>query len=234
MGIKDQEIILLVISQNNLEKYGFYVDQYLNLVLDTISDNSTLVMNCFTWNSFCQNGYFDIRKTPSEVGLASEIFRRMDGVIRSPHPIYSMCAKGPLAADLMIHDCETSWGKGSPFYLLTKMNAFCLSIGRYLDKAITLWHHFEELKEVPYRHFKEFKGVVNFGDGEKSYSTKFFVRNSQDIKYSWKPALDLLDKRNLIKKPNFDLPVYGVFAKDLKETAFDLLDKDIEVFLKKD
>ena len=210
---------------------SFPLMAYLNLLLDTVSRNATVVMNCFTWTSFCQNGFFDINKTHSEVGLASEIFRRMKNVIRSPHPIYSLCARGPLARDLMKHEGPTCWGKDTPFEQLVNRNSFCLSIGTDLSRGNTLFHHFEEMKKVPYRHFKEFSGTVNFGDGEKEYKTKFFVRNNQNMEYEWRPAIDLLTKRGMIKGLNLDFKVNAVFASDLQKICYSLLDKNLEVFI---
>ncbi len=43
---------------------------------------------------------FDHEKMPSNVGAISEAFRRSHGVVRSVHPPHSVCAMGPLAAEL--------------------------------------------------------------------------------------------------------------------------------------
>jgi aminoglycoside 3-N-acetyltransferase len=60
---------------------------------------------------------FDVRRTPSAVGIISEIFRRRSDVRRSLSPFHPVVAHGPLAAWLTAdHDqCLFSCGKGSPF-----------------------------------------------------------------------------------------------------------------------
>lgn len=232
IGVEDYDLIQFIINHNKFAEKGIYADEYLELIFNLVNRDATITMNCFTWNSFCQNSYFHIDKTPSEVGLASEIFRRMENVIRSPHPIYSMCAKGPMAEDIMIHEGSTCWGEGTPFEKLVNNDCFCITIGNYLDKGITLFHRFEEVKKVPYRYYKEFRGIVNFGSGFKQYSTRFFVRKDMNMKYSWKPALKKLDMKGSIMQDKASFSVYGVSAKELEKICYSLLDKDIKVFTK--
>lgn len=231
IGIQDQEVVLATVATNDLvRQYGARADQYLDLFFDVLDDDATLVMNCFTWKSFCDNAYFDIAKTMSEVGLASEIFRRMNGVVRSPHPIYSLCAKGSRAEELMRHNGPTCWGAETPFQYLVDANAFCLTLGVEFPITITLLHSFEELKQVPYRYFKVFKGTVNFGAGVQEYRTKFYVRSDLSIPNNFQPAVRVLKERGLIRGLDLHFPTPAVSARDLRRVAFELLDQDKEVF----
>lgn len=60
---------------------------------------------------------FDVRRTPSGMGLVSEMFRRRPGVLRSLHPTHPVLAAGPRAAwfiaghEHCLHPC----GPGTPF-----------------------------------------------------------------------------------------------------------------------
>lgn len=60
---------------------------------------------------------FDVRRTPSAMGMVSEFFRRRDNVLRSLHPLHPVLACGPDAGwfvsghELCLHSC----GPGSPF-----------------------------------------------------------------------------------------------------------------------
>lgn len=60
---------------------------------------------------------FDVTRTPSAVGLISELFRRRSGVVRSLSPLHPVLVHGPLAAWLAAdHDLAVkSCGKGTPF-----------------------------------------------------------------------------------------------------------------------
>src|SRR6267154_2024459 len=43
---------------------------------------------------------FDSRTTPTTLGVMPEAFRTFPGTLRSNHPLVSVCANGPLAAQL--------------------------------------------------------------------------------------------------------------------------------------
>jgi aminoglycoside 3-N-acetyltransferase len=60
---------------------------------------------------------FDVRRTPSAVGVISEVFRRRDDVVRSLSPLHPVVAWGPLAAWLTADHEKFAYscGKGSPF-----------------------------------------------------------------------------------------------------------------------
>lgn len=60
---------------------------------------------------------FDVRRTPSGMGLVSEMFRRRPGVLRSLHPTHPVLAAGPNAAWFVEgHErCLYPCGPGTPF-----------------------------------------------------------------------------------------------------------------------
>ena len=63
---------------------------------------------------------FDVRRTPSRMGILSELFRRMPGVLRSVHPTHSVAAWGEPARALIAdhHRAETPCGRGTPYHRL--------------------------------------------------------------------------------------------------------------------
>lgn len=80
---------------------------------------------------------FDVRKTPSRMGLLSEIFRRRRDVVRSVHPTHPVLVWGPRAAWLVeghersVYPCgpETPFGKlrqlgGKTLFLDVPFNTF--------------------------------------------------------------------------------------------------------------
>lgn len=60
---------------------------------------------------------FDVRRTPSAMGLVSEMFRRRPGVLRSLHPTHPVLACGPRAREFVEghEDCLYPCGPGTPF-----------------------------------------------------------------------------------------------------------------------
>ena len=61
LGIQDSSVIHAIVSFDDLKKYNYYADEYVDVLLDVLADGATLVMNCFTWK-FCRDGSFDIQK----------------------------------------------------------------------------------------------------------------------------------------------------------------------------
>jgi aminoglycoside 3-N-acetyltransferase len=88
---------------------------------------------------------FDVLRTPSAVGLISEVFRRRAGVLRSLNPLHPVLAHGPLAPWL-IADHEKSpysCGKGSPFErFLTQDGKFLFFDAPY--SSLTFMHYVED------------------------------------------------------------------------------------------
>lgn len=88
---------------------------------------------------------FDVKRTPSVVGVLTEVFRRRDGVLRSLNPLHPVLAHGPLAAWIVAdHDtCVLSCGKGSPFDRFWKLDGKFL----FLDasySSLTFMHYVED------------------------------------------------------------------------------------------
>lgn len=100
---------------------------------------------------------FDARRTPSAMGLVSELFRRREGVLRSLHPMHPILARGPHAAWIVEgHErCPYSCGPGSPFDKLLQLDGMVL----FFDvpfATFTFFHYLEhrvrELTGFPLYH----------------------------------------------------------------------------------
>jgi aminoglycoside 3-N-acetyltransferase len=71
-------------------------------LLDALGPDGTLLMPALSYaavTAACPR--FDLRSTPSNIGLIPETFRRMPGVLRSLHPTHSVCGVGPRAEALL-------------------------------------------------------------------------------------------------------------------------------------
>ncbi len=99
---------------------------------------------------------FDIRRTPSRMGLLTELFRRMPGVSRSRHPTHSAAAWGARAVQMTEgHEAAaTPCGVGSPYHRLLDVGGKILLLGTDIS-ALTFFHAIEEIleKELPLQPF---------------------------------------------------------------------------------
>jgi aminoglycoside N3'-acetyltransferase len=152
----DFEILMVHSSVNHM--IPMYKDGPLDLVRMLMSfcgPNRTLVMPAFYFGdpevgdvmtTFTQNPRFDLKRTPSQMGLATELFRRTPGVVQSRHPIYRVSALGPLAKQLTAghENCDYPSGVGSPFDFMTKHKTLILGIGKTFQ-VLTQIHHAEDI-----------------------------------------------------------------------------------------
>jgi aminoglycoside 3-N-acetyltransferase len=91
---------------------------------------------------------YDTKKTPSSVGLISELFRRQPATLRSLHPLSSVAAQGPLAEELLQDNLNERLplphGTDSPYYRICRAGGTVLGLGVALIKAMTILHVAEE------------------------------------------------------------------------------------------
>jgi len=89
---------------------------------------------------------FDVRRTPSAMGLMSEFFRRREGVLRSLHPTHPVLASGRLADWLVAghEDCRHPCGPGSPFarFLEADGKVVFFNVG---FEYLTFFHYLEHM-----------------------------------------------------------------------------------------
>lgn len=102
---------------------------------------------------------YDPAKTPSRVGLLSNLFLRRPEVKRSLHPLSSLACAGPLADTLLAENLNNSaplpHGRGSAYHRFCELGGLVVSIGVPLVKSMTVLHVAEELRQehAPIRGF---------------------------------------------------------------------------------
>lgn len=154
--VGDDFQILMVHSSVNYMKpmYTGTPLEMVRMLVDWCGPNRTLVMPAYYFgapgfkgaaDTFQHNPRFDLRRTPSQMGLATELFRRLPGVVISRHPVYRTAALGPLAQALTAgHERAVSpAGLGTPFEFMALHNARIIGIGKPMQ-VLTQAHHVEE------------------------------------------------------------------------------------------
>jgi len=101
---------------------------------------------------------FDVMRTPSRMGLLTELFRRSTDVTRSVHPTHPVAVWGRDAAAFAQghHVANTPCGTGSPYARLLETDGKILLLGTGIG-ALTFFHTVEELleKQLPQSPFTE-------------------------------------------------------------------------------
>jgi aminoglycoside 3-N-acetyltransferase len=152
----DFEILMVHSSLNHmLPMFSENPLDLLAMLLEFCGRHRTLAMPAFYFGdprlggvveSYQQNPVFDVRRTPSQMGVVTELFRRSKGVRQSLHPTHRVAALGPLAARLTTgHDtADTACGRGTPFEFMASRDTLILGIGKPIE-VLTQVHHVEDL-----------------------------------------------------------------------------------------
>ena len=151
----DFEILMVHSAYDRLRPmYAGKHQEIIQELMDLCGKERTLVMPAFVLGGnsgdpleFYRTRVFDAKRTPSEMGLLTEIFRRMPGVIRSLHPTHSVSALGPLAEHLTIghHFAATPSGRGTPFETMAQKQTAIVGLGVEYYRCMTQIHTAEDL-----------------------------------------------------------------------------------------
>jgi aminoglycoside N3'-acetyltransferase len=132
-----------------LPMYKGGAKELVGALVELCGPERTLVMPSFVMGgrtydaaAYFRSKPFDVRVTPSEMGLVAEIFRRTPNVVRSLHPTCAVCALGPLGKELTSghHLAEKGLGPDSPFGAMTRHRTAILGLGVEYYRCLTHAH----------------------------------------------------------------------------------------------
>ncbi|MDR2916963.1 MAG: AAC(3) family N-acetyltransferase [Tannerella sp.] len=135
-GIKTGDT-LFIHSSIDFLNIDFSPLQLLNILMDVTGKEGTLLFPGWHFNYRAEdylldeNNIFNIKRSPTVLGLLPELARRLPDAQRSIHPINSIIAIGKNAKEIIsgheqsIYPC----GETSPYYKMLKYNAKIIGIG---------------------------------------------------------------------------------------------------------
>jgi len=155
----------------------------LETVLRGLADSvpeGTLIMPTFSY-SFCRHEVFHLERSPSTCGVLTEYFRGRPGVRRTADPIFSAAVLGPVPGqwerELFGVGDKDCFGPQSIFAYLLEVDAHHVCLD---TTTCTFIHHVGQREGVPYRYFKEFRGVVAQDARVTLATARYFVRPLED------------------------------------------------------
>lgn len=141
----------------SMSKIGFIkggASTLLQALEEAIGREGTLMMPAFpaegrNLDYIQSHPFFDEVKTPSKMGLLSEMFRQLPETQRSIHPTDSICAKGINAAWIVSghKGMQQPYGENSPFRRLCELKGKILMLGTTLNGACTNLHTLEDFED---------------------------------------------------------------------------------------
>jgi aminoglycoside 3-N-acetyltransferase len=122
VGIESGDAVMLHSAFEPHHGFRSSVGQAIDVFLQAVGPEGHLLMPSMAYHSstldyLTQLKSFDVRRTPSAMGLVSEFFRRRPGVLRSINPSHPILVHGPRAAWFIEgHErCLYPCGPGTPF-----------------------------------------------------------------------------------------------------------------------
>lgn len=137
LGVREGETLYARVSMRSLGYVTGGAEEAVGAVLDVLGEQGTLLMSAWPEADPARirpGELFDVAETPSRAGLMSEALRRHPGAVRSLHPIASVVAMGPRAAELLAgHEASpTPFGPETPYGRLDAAGARFLLVGTHL------------------------------------------------------------------------------------------------------
>ncbi len=199
-GIQEGDIVLIHSSlKRTLQTYQTTPQLILQSFLEAVGAEGTALFPLFNFD-FTKGVPFDIRTTPSHMGILTETARLHPDAIRSKHPIYSFAAIGAKAA-LFDVDNFSGYGEDSPFGILRALDGKIAVLDLEDQHSMTFYHHIEEMHEVPYRFHKTFTGAYTDAQGittERTYGL-FVRRLDQGVLTDVNPMSEILWKKGIYR-----------------------------------
>jgi len=174
LGVKPGDTLLV---HSALDQFSAFMDKPLDIIFSlqqVLGPDGTLMMPTLPFTGSAVeyvriSRIFDARRTPSQMGLLTELFRRMTGVVRSLHPTHAVSAWGAQARAITDdhHKALTPCGRGTPYMRLLDQRGKILFLGTDIS-VMTFFHAIEEVLEpqMPFSPFTEEVFTLETRDAE--------------------------------------------------------------------
>lgn len=159
LGIEKGDRIMVTSSFGNLN--GNYTPtEIIQLLMDIVTEEGTIMMPYYppmNSDEWVKGDYvFDMVNTKSGMGVITNIFSKMPKVLKSKHPVKSVCVWGK-DAEFIIKDHETAT---TPFYWDSPYGKFLKSGCKTLGLGVTnnpIFHAIEDILSEPCTKYYENK-----------------------------------------------------------------------------
>lgn len=152
LGLRHGDSVLVHSSLSAAGRIERGSEGVIESLMEVVGSTGALLFPTHNWPEV-NRGYrkFDVRNSPSRVGVISETFRCRSDVIRSEHPSHSVAAWGERSSYFVSDHlkCDAPCGFGSPYHKLLIEHGKILLFGVGLERN-TFFHCSEALAGCPY------------------------------------------------------------------------------------
>jgi aminoglycoside 3-N-acetyltransferase len=200
LGVQTGDTLLVHSSYKSLGEVDGGPQTVIDALLAALGTDGTLIMPSFNFD-FNKGKPWDVRSTPSQMGILTEFVRKDPRAKRVFHPFYSFAIIGKHAEMLGSLRYKSSYERNSVFGKLRDLDGKIMVIGLSYNNSMTFFHHIEQMEGVDYRFLKQFTGEVTDWDGTTKVDTfEMFVRDiDRGVKTMVDPMGELMEKAGVIK-----------------------------------
>jgi aminoglycoside 3-N-acetyltransferase len=210
-GVSYGDILIVHSAYGELRHFGLSPREIIDQLKSIVGDKGTLVMPAIplfkeepnSMDRFDDKLYekiftYDVKKTRTWTGILPQTLMKLEGAVRSRHPLNTIVAYGPHADAMtqnnLSYEGQTACGEGSSWAYCFSENAKILMLGIDVVHSLTMIHVAEDLyeKDWPverwYRNRKfrvidnEFDRVVNIKERDPKWALFYAERRfSKDL-----------------------------------------------------
>jgi aminoglycoside 3-N-acetyltransferase len=188
LGVMPGDAVMLHSAFEPHHGFRGTVHALIDVFVEAVGPSGHLLMVSLPYRSsslaYLQSGRrFDVRRTPSMMGMVSEMFRRRPGVLRSLHPTHPVLVAGPQAERFVAAHplCRYPCGPGTPFDELARADGKVLFFNAAFD-TITFFHWLEHMvhEHLPFALYTDtpFDVTVIDADGHGRTVTTYVFAES--------------------------------------------------------
>jgi len=179
LGVERGDTLLV---HSSLDQFSAFRGKPMDIILalqEVVGPSGTLLMPTLPFRGSAveyvrELRVFDARRTPSQMGMLTELFRRISGVVRSTHPTHAVAAWGMRASEIVEahHASATPCGRQTPYGRLLDHHGKILFLGTDIS-VMTFFHTVEEILEskMPFSPFTREVFVLESRDPENQSLT---------------------------------------------------------------
>jgi aminoglycoside 3-N-acetyltransferase len=233
LGLSDGDVVLVHSSFDAFEGFSGGVTDVVAVLQQLVGERGILLMPTIPFTGTAvewvrEHPRVDLRRTPSRMGLITELFRRSEGVVRSVHPTHPIAAWGRGAVDFVAghQEAATPCGVGSPYHRLLECNGKILLLGADVG-SVTFYHTVEELLEesMPASPFtvEQFRVECVATDGTEHVTTTRLFDPLISRRRNLLPLVPEFTRRNSWRRARVGLlPITMIPARAVLEAVSDL------------
>ncbi len=158
LGVQDGDIIMVHSALSSLGRVEGGANAVIDALIEAVGPTGTIAMPTLYPPCITDDAVFDVKDSPSDMGVITEVFRTRPGVVRSLHPTHPTAAYGARAGDLIRDHAKapTACGADTPFGRLAEWGGKVLLMGVDQDRN-TLLHTAEDYADCAFLAERTFR-----------------------------------------------------------------------------